>query len=140
MLNIMFLKSFAADLHPALRQSMSSNQKRSREAMTFGKLSSFTEDAYILITQKNFTPVGRISLRCPTHPLLPLCHVIGPVNDYAYSLEDILNGEMQEVNGTLLKLYHGKYLDKKAIMSHVVNSRTEMGAQCVNKVDKIDGS
>ena len=133
-LNIDSLKTFIADLHPIVQSAVSTNRSRGREAAGRGQLPNFTEGDYVLVARDDLTAGEKLSLRWRGPR-----RIIKAINDYVYQVEDLRNGELQDVHITRLKFYHDKYLNTEAIMSHVVTSETGMVVQRLMRLVEDDG-
>ena len=48
------------------------------------------------------------------------------LSDFVYQVEDLRNGQLDDVHASRLKLYRDSEIEKDAIMSHVIHSETGM--------------
>ena len=134
LINIESLKDLVATLHPVVQVSVANNRQRARDAMGRGELPNFTEGDFVLVAREDFTAGEKLSLRWRGPR-----RVIKAINDYVYQVEDLRNGELQDVHVTRLKFYHDDSLNEEAILSHVVHSETGMVVHRLKKLVEVDG-
>lgn len=132
-LNIAALLSKMADLHPIVQDSVQSGRERARKAMSRGSLPNFSEGDFVLVARQDFTAEEKLSLRWRGPR-----RVVKSLNDYVYQVEDLRNGIIEDVHGSLLKFYHDPSLDTERIMSHVLSSETGMQVQRLMRLVETD--
>lgn len=133
--NLYALQTKIAELHPLVQESLESSRKRIRESSSRGKLPKFAEGDFVLVARDDFTAGEKLSLRWRGPR-----RVVKAVSDYVFQVEDLRNGQLQEVHGTRLKFYRDSSLNTEAVMSHVVASETGMPVQRLMRlVDTDDG-
>lgn len=109
------------ELHPLVEQSLTHQRNRMRIARQKGDLPNFREGDYVLVAREHFHEGEKLCLRWRGPRRVTSC-----LNDYSFQVEDLRNGELQEVHGTRLKFYTDESLDADAILSHVLASETGM--------------
>lgn len=133
--NVEALRSKIAQLHPVVQDALKSNRERIRDSRSRGSLPNFTEGDFVLVARDDFTAGEKLSLRWRGPR-----RVIRSINDHVYQVEDLRNGQVEDVHCTRLKFYHDPSLDTEAIMSHVISSETGMPVQRLMRlVDSDDG-
>lgn len=129
------LRKTIDDLHPIVQDAVQSNRRRIRESQSAGKLPNFAAGDFVLVARDDFTAGEKLSLRW-RGPRRVVCSL----NDHVYQVEDLRNGEVEDVHCTRLKFYHDPSLDTEAIMSHAISSETGMPVQrLMQLVDTDDG-
>lgn len=129
------LQAKVAELHPVLQDALQKIRPRMREAISAGKLPNFFDGDFFLIAREDFTAGEKLSLRWrgPRRE-------VGSLNDHVYQVEDLRNGQVEDVHGSRFTFYHDPSLEKEAIMSHVFSSETGMQVQHLMRlVESTDG-
>lgn len=117
--------------HTLLQRS----RERSPKSLSTGKLPSVTEGDCGLVDRTKLSPCKKLSLRWRGPR-----RILKTIYDYLYLVENLRTGEPSEVHTSTLKLYRGPELDSKAIMSHVLQSKTDItNGRVINLVEEPDG-
>lgn len=120
-LNAEELVKLCADLHPRLQSTLAEHRRQSREAASKGQLPNFTEGDYVLVARSDFHAGEKLCLRWRGPR-----RVRKALNDFVYQVEDLRNGQLDDIHASRLKLFRDREIDEKAIMSHVLQSETGM--------------
>ena len=104
-----------------MQDTLQRNRARSRQAASQGSLPTFTEGNFILVARSDFTAGETLALRCRGPH-----RVLKALNDYTFQVEDLRHRAVEDIHGSRLKFYSDAALDKTAIMSHVLSSKTGM--------------
>lgn len=121
LINIQALLDLCAEIHPTIQSDLQANRKRAREQASRGKLANFTEGDFVLVARSEFNKGEKLALRWRGPR-----RVIKALNEHVYQIEDLRNGNLQDVHASMLKFYSDSLLDEKAILSHVLQSETGM--------------
>lgn len=120
-LHIKNLVQAMEDLHPLLGQPITKQRERIRDSRNKGELPKFCEGDYVLGARQDFHKSEKLCLRWRGPLRVTTC-----LNDYAFQVEDLRNGQLYTVHGTRLKYYNDESLDTTAILPHVLSSETGM--------------
>lgn len=131
--NIMHLQDALNLLHPVVQNSLQTQRKCIRDAMSRGDKPNFSEGDYVLVARDAFTAGEKLSLRWRGPR-----RVVKAINDYVFQIEDLRTGSLQDIHESRLKFYHDASLDKTAIMSHVLSSETGMEVQRLMPIVETD--
>lgn len=119
--NIQQLVKIMDNLHPRIHAHVMAQRQRMRASKSRGELANFTEGDYVLVAREEFFEGEKLCLRWRGPR-----RVLTALNDYIFRVEDLRNGNCEDIHGTRLKFYADADLDKEAIMSHVLSSETGM--------------
>lgn len=120
-INIASLKAKIDELHPVVQQSVSSIRERIRNAMLRGDVPKYVEGDSVLDAGEDFSVGKKWSSRWRGPR-----GIVKALNDYAYQVEGLRNGQLREVHGIRLWFHRDSAMNAEAIMSHVVSSETGM--------------
>ena len=120
-LNVEELVRLCADLHQRVQSALAKHRKQSREAMSKGRLPNFTEGDYVLVARSDFHAGEKLCLRWRGPR-----QVRKALSDYVYQVEDLRNGQLDDIHASRLKLFRDSEIDRAAIMSHVLQSERRM--------------
>lgn len=133
--NIQSLITAMEDLHPLIEHSLEKERKRIRNARNRGELANFQEGDFVLVARDDFHKGEKLCVRWRGPRRVTKC-----LNDYAFQVEDLRNGDLQIVHGTRLKFYADNSLDTTAIISHVLASETGMPVSRLLQLVEDNGS
>jgi len=134
-LNIAALHREVGELHPMVQQTVRTNRARHRDSASRGKLANFEEGDYVLVAREDFHAGEKLALRWRGPR-----RIIKTLSDYVYQVEDLRNGQVEDIHACRLKYYRDNSLDQVAIMPHVLQSETGMPvARLMRLVDDPDG-
>ena len=119
--NVEKLLKISADIHPIVSSSLAESRKRSREAASRGKLPNFEVGDYVLVARDEYGAGDKLLLRWRGPR-----RVTKALNDYVYQVEDLRNGQLDDVHATRLKFYRDDAVDERVIMEHVLQSEIGM--------------
>lgn len=97
------------------------------------KTSHFVEGYFVLVTREAFHKGEDVCL-CWGVPR----RIFKQMSNYVYLLEYICKGAIEEMHISRLKFYHDRSLDKEAVMSCVLSSKTGMLFQHLNLFCRIE--
>ena len=120
-LNIEKLIEFCAELHPRVNATLTTNRKKAREHASRGCLPNFENGDYVLVARSDFHAGEKLCLRWRGPR-----RVKKALSNYVYQVEDLRNGQLDDVHASRLKLFRDSEIDEVAIMSHVLQSETGM--------------
>lgn len=98
-LNIKALQDRRAELHLAVKSSLQAARACSRQATGKRRLPNFTEGDYVLVARSDFHAGKKLDLRWGGS-----CRIVKALNEYTFRVEDLGNGQLDDLHGTLLKL------------------------------------
>lgn len=104
-----FLK-YANELHPILQYSLNRNRNCARLQASRVKLENFTRGDFVLVSRADFQSDEKLAL----HWLGPR-HLCKAINDRVSEIEDLLNGQLDDVHASRLKFYSDSSLDVDSI-------------------------
>lgn len=134
-INIEALQDPCAELHPAVQSSLQAARTRSRLVTVRGNLPNFTECDYDLVTRSDFHAGEKLALRWRGPR-----RILKPLNEYVFQVENLRYSQLDDVHGSLRKLYSDYALDKEAIMPHVLFLEIGMPvARLMERIDSPDG-
>lgn len=84
-----------------------------------GQLAKFSEGDYVLVAREDLFEDEKLCLRCRGPR-----QVVKELSDYVFRVEDLHNGNFNDVHGTRLKFYRERDLDKMATMPYFLSSET----------------
>lgn len=134
-LNINSLIAHMDNLHPLIHQQLQKDRSRSRSVRSRGELANFTDGDYVLVAREDFFKNEKLCLRWRGPR-----RVIKALNDYVFKVEDLRNGETEDIHGTRLKYYADDSLDTRVILSHVLASETGMPVSRLMKLVDENGT
>ena len=120
-LNVKELLLLCDELHPRVQSSLESHRRQARESASRGTLPNFSEGDYVLVARSDFHAGEKLCLRWRGPR-----RIMKALSDFVYQVEDLRNGQLDDVHDSRLKLYRDSEIDKDAIMSHVIHSETGM--------------
>lgn len=109
------------ELQSMVQTSLERNRKREREAKSRGEMACFCEGDYVLVSREHFSTGEKLSLRWRC-----LRRISKAMSDYIYQVEDLRNGNFEDVHACRLRFYADSALNSAAILPHVVSSETGM--------------
>lgn len=77
------------------------------------------EGEFVLVARDDFTAVEKPRLRW-RRPRI----IIKALSNYVFKVEGLRTGDLYDIHGSWLHVYHDVSLNTKAIMLHVVSSQT----------------
>lgn len=119
--NVDNLISHMDQLHPVIQLQLQQQRAQSRSVRSRGELANFTEGDFVLVAREEFFENEKLCLRWRGPR-----RVLKALSDYVFKVEDLRNGETEDVHGTRLKYYADNSLDTRVILSHVLASETGM--------------
>lgn len=121
------------ELQPLIQAHFKQERARSRNAREKGELANFTEGDYVLYARKDFHEGEKLCLlwRGPRR-------VVKALNDYVFKIENLRTGKCGDVHDTRLKFYSDSSLNDKAILSHVLSSKTGMPVSHLLRLHECD--
>lgn len=126
------LQERCAALHPAVQNTPQVTRNRSTEAVAKGNFPNFGDGDYVLVSRLDFHADEKLALRWRG-----LRRVVKALKGYVFQVEDLHNGQLNILLGTVLKLYTDSAQDKEVIMPHVLSSETGM---CIARLmELLDG-
>lgn len=134
-LHVDSLIKYMDQLHPMIHSQLQKNRSQSRSVRSRGELANFTEGDYVLVAREDFFENEKLCLRWRGPR-----RVIKALNDYVFKVEDLRNGETEDIHGTRLKFYADDSLDARVILSHVLASETGMPVSRLIKLVDDDGT
>ena len=135
LLSISTLKDRIAELHPFVQDMVRSMRERQRLATSKGQLPNFIEGDYVLMAREEFFAGEKLALRWRGPR-----RVVKALSDFVYQVEDLRNGQLEEVHATRLKFYRDSSLDQTVVMSHVLSSERGMPvARLIKLVNTSEG-
>lgn len=120
-MNVSTLVTAMDALHPVVDASLHVHRNRARNTRSKGQLANFSEGDYVLVAREQFFEGEKLCLRWRGPR-----RVVKALNDYVFKVEDLRNGDHEDIHGTRLKFYTDSSLDEKVILSHVLSSETGM--------------
>lgn len=115
------LVTYINQLHPLIQTKLQQERARSRTAISRGELANLKESDYVLVVREEVFENEKLYLRWRGP-----CRVLNALNDYVFKIEDLRNGETEDLHVTRLKYYANDSLDKQVIISHVLASEIGM--------------
>lgn len=132
--NIANLKKFVAELHPVVQDTVRNNRETLQAAMSKGELSRFMKADFGLVALEDFKAGENRALRWHGPRRIEKA-----TSDYFYQVEDLRNGQLEDVHISRLRFFRDSALDTQAIISHV-SSKTGMPvSRLMELVDDPDG-
>lgn len=92
---------------------------------------NYTEGDYVLVACEDILAGERLSLRWRG----PRC-ILRSRNDYVYEVQDLRNGQLEEIHASRLKFYHDPYMDTQDMMSHDISSEAGMFVARMMRLEK----
>lgn len=130
-LNVKLLCERMKEIHPVVQNTLLDLRRRNRENIVKGMLPNFTDGYFVLVSREDFSACGKLALRWRGPR-----RIVRAVNDFVYQVEDLRNGNVEDVHATKLKFYHEASLNAEAIMPHVLSSETGMEVQRLLRLHK----
>lgn len=135
LLNIASLQKHMEDLRSVVQKKLQHNRKSAREAASKVILPQFTEGDFVLVAREDFFAGEKLAVRWRGPR-----RVAKALNDYFFQVEDLRNGQLEDVHGTRKKFYREYSLNTTAIMHHVLASETGITVALLMRVeDTADG-
>lgn len=97
------------------------NWAKSIHTASEGDIENFVEADYVLIALDDFHVGKKLPLRW-RGPL----HIVKPLSDYIFRVEDLRNIQLEHAHGTHLKLYRDDQMHFESIMPQFLSSKTGM--------------
>lgn len=104
-----------------VQKELEENRSRIRKIMSRGRLPSFTEGHFVLVARSEFSKGEKLCLRWRGSR-----RVTKAISDYVFQVEDLRNGQLEEVHISRLQFYTDKELNRKVMLSHILSSETGM--------------
>lgn len=82
---------------------------------------NFSEGDFVLVARSDFHAGEKLALRWRGPRRL-----VKALSAYIFQVEDLRNGQLDDIHGSLLTFYSDSSLNRTAIMSHVISSETDM--------------
>lgn len=82
------------DLHPLVEQSLTLQRERMRNSRDEGELANIRKGDYVLVAREKFHAGEKLCLRWRGTR-----RVVNCLNEYAFRVEDLRNGNQQTVHG-----------------------------------------
>lgn len=121
MMNVEELLKLCAEIHPRVQSSLDKHRAQHRQNASRGQLPNFDEGDYVLVARSDFHAGEKLCLRWRGPRRIKKA-----MNDYVYQIEDLRNGQLNDIHASRLKLFRDSDIDETAIMSHVLQSETGM--------------
>ena len=120
-MNVEELLKLCAEIHPRVQSSLDKHRAQHRQNASRGQLPNFDEGDYVLVARSDFHAGEKLCLRWRGPRRIKKA-----MNDYVYQIEDLRNGQLNDIHASRLKLFRDSDIDETAIMSHVLQSETGM--------------
>lgn len=122
-------------LHSIINEAVTTNICSERNFNREGSVPNFMEGDFVLAARQNFMAGEKLRLqwRAPRR-------IVKAPSNYVFQVEDLRNGNLDEIHGSRLKIYHNASLNTDAIISHVISSETGMVVQqLLGLIDSSEG-
>lgn len=83
-------------------------------------LASLKSD-YVLVARSEFKAGEKLALRFRGHR-----RVVKAINNHGYQVEDLRNGERNDIHTSALKFYRDDAINEISVMAHILSSETGM--------------
>lgn len=123
-LNIDGMQRVLNEMHPLVEQSLMKNRELARAAQSRGQLPNFAIGDFVLIAKDTFKSGEKLSLRW-SGPR----RIVGASRNHIYKVEDIRNGEKEDMHACRLRFFSNKDLNTEAVFPHVLYSERGMPVQ-----------
>lgn len=100
-LNVEKFKEAVATFRPMVQDTFKSTRERARNLNSRGELSIFAEGELVLMARDDLTAGEKLSLRWRSPR-----RIVKALSDYVYQVYNLRTGLVEDVHGSMMKLYH----------------------------------